>query len=471
MIRHSPTRAVRDYVDDPSRTSVAHVGLAHEKLAPHSSDAGKELQPRFIRALAERSPVPLPYASAFRRWVRRTPAGPLRGGSCWSRQVLVATSQGRVLCGLGELTPTENGLSIHHSYGVPYLPGSSLKGVVRAYLRSTQPAGSPWAEGGEHHRDVFGTEADGGAEGGASGVVTFYDALWIPGDKHTPELPWAAEILTPHFGRYYAGGRDDVPPDGTQNPIPVTFLAAQGSFRVVLEGPAELLSHVAALVAHALQEQGVGAKARGGYGRFMVEDCLTPVDEQEAGALKARREAAQAAERLARVVGPEGVLALWRDEGWDESRLKGVAKSWLVTGNSGHPEIDRFERSPEALRALWSWLRSVNLRSSMWDKGVKAKMPEEHSEALQAKTAASGDAAKAATPATSGFGTNHLDRFDDPSSLGKKKRRQWPNTFAIQIAKGEYDEATVWAAIAHLRAHGGKDGHVKRITDAYGVEG
>ncbi|MCI0724009.1 MAG: RAMP superfamily CRISPR-associated protein [Acidobacteria bacterium] len=54
--------------------------------------------------------------------------------------------------GLGREHPVENGFAWHHSLGVPYLPGSSIKGMVRAWAEY-------WLDGevdGDDVRRIFG---------------------------------------------------------------------------------------------------------------------------------------------------------------------------------------------------------------------------------------------------------------------------------------------------------------------------
>ena len=74
-----------------------------------------------------------------------------------------------------------------------------------------------------------------------------------------------------------------------------------------------------------------------------------------------------------------------------------------------------------------------------------------------------------ASEVSGGFGATHRETFDSPDGLSKKKRKQWPNAFAREVARGQLDESSVRRAIAHLRAHGGSDGHVRVILEAYGM--
>ena len=45
----------------------------------------------------------------------------------------------RFVTGLGRRHPVENGFAWHSTLGVPYLPGSSVKGMVRAWTRLVAP--------------------------------------------------------------------------------------------------------------------------------------------------------------------------------------------------------------------------------------------------------------------------------------------------------------------------------------------
>ncbi|MEN0067997.1 MAG: type III-B CRISPR module RAMP protein Cmr6 [Myxococcota bacterium] len=360
MKRDSLTRRVRGLADDTSRSPVAHVGLAYEKLAPHRSALDPDAKSRFVRQLADFSEMPEGYSTLFNRWVRRTLDD---HNGLFGRRTRIAVSQGRVLCGLGLLTPSENGLAIHATYGVPYLPGSSLKGIARAWLVEQVTTG-PWATGGALFREIFGWQAGGEEDReqdpGLSGAVSFLDALWTPPDEHLTQLPkhpWAAEIVTPHHGKYFAGHGG---PDGTESPVPSTFLAAQGGFRVVIEGPQEMLGPTMDVLERALAERGVGAKGRAGYGRFVFLDEMTGVerDIEEQRQAAARRETAEsrvteakdvveALEELALLVGKDGLAA--------------ELQAWL-TGDSPHRLISHFPVTPEAAANAWTWAKGRHLK-------------------------------------------------------------------------------------------------------------
>ncbi len=469
--RQSPTRALRGYGSSSAFTSVQHVGLAHEKLAPHATAADKDAQSRFIRGLAQGSSAPRGYELHFRRHVRRTLS--VDSGR-WHRKVGVVVSQGRVLCGLGELTPTENGLTVHQTYGVPVLPGSSLKGITRAWLRASQPENSAWAEGGALWNAAFGRpppeEKGEERDSGEAGLVHFLDALWVPAEPDLPLSPWAAEILTPHFGQYYSNrsGRDPAP-DGTESPIPVTFLAAQGGFRLVAEGPPGLLEATWQHMIDALRHRGVGAKSRSGFGRLALRadhelsraDVLEVVAQQERR-LQAARDAAFAAARDV-----ASTLEALRQFGGDSLDLHLALVRWLQR----HPETDsrlsRFDVTPESAVAAFGWAEGANVVRGVLKKVRDALDPEVLAAVRPPEEAKSEDVG--AVPVAGGFGPNRWDTLDEPTG-NKKAKKNWPGQFTSKIVRGEFDEDTVRRAIAHVRKHGGKDGHVADIRKAYGMD-
>lgn len=222
--------------------------------------------------------VPDDYDDFFNRLRARTAAGPAY------RRVLLATAEVPTICGMGERTPGENGLTLHPVYGVPYLPGTSLKGILRAWVLS-QEWGEDWRPGGVYFRALFGE----GGHQGAAAAVDVMDALPAPTAAF-----FTMDVLTPHFSEYYRAEGKDVPPLGWEGPIPIQFLTASKGlrYRVVLEGDPAWVEKAAEWLALALTERGVGAKSRAGYGHFSCKP-LGPDTPEEANAAKRSKEARQ----------------------------------------------------------------------------------------------------------------------------------------------------------------------------------
>jgi CRISPR-associated protein Cmr6 len=202
--------------------------------------------------------VPAEYRRFFQRW--RTALE----SQAPQTQVLEAAVQGRMAVGLGAESVLEISLRLHHTYGVPYIPGSALKGLAAAaaHKHLEDPA---WRKTGEDgkigpwHQILFGDQE-------SSGYITFHDALWIPnGDQPPLDL----DVMTVHHPDYYGGAA--VPPADWDNPTPVAFLSARGKYLLAATGPEEWLQAALKILQDALQHDGIGAKTAAGYGRMKVD--------------------------------------------------------------------------------------------------------------------------------------------------------------------------------------------------------
>lgn len=332
-------------------------GLALTKLAPPVT--GREWSDHLDR-IAGRTALS-GYDKAFKRMRARTHAGPPY------RSVLCATSLAPVLCGMGERTPGENGLTLHPVYGVPFLPGTSLKGILRAWVLS-QDWGEDWREGGGYFRDLFGV----GGHDGVAGVLDILDALPVP-----TSTMFTVDVLTPHYERYYQSIRADAPL-GWEGPNPVRFLAAAKGldFRIVIEGDPAWVPKATEWLALALSERGLGAKSRAGYGRFACKTLTADAREE--------REAAEHNVAIRRTKA-EQVLAALRE--YTEDQLRPEIEGWLLgdpvkggvmrdvlsaatdATTREHLAIVRTIGDRFGLRAVWA-KRLTNKRA---DEGKKAK--------------------------------------------------------------------------------------------------
>lgn len=255
----------------------------------------------------------------------------------------------RLVIGLGLPSPFETGITLHHVYGIPAIPGSALKGLARAWrLRSiAETLGIPQLE--PHHvaewkrqdlgvtpllrleellsaavprsvaddnahkvkearfnacheslQKVFqeGKAAKQLTEWGyvppepklpkmedlvadyvetfsrvfgsfsAGGEVIFLDALpasLAVNKKSLLEL----DVMNPHYGKYY---QEKEAPADSLAPVPVPFLAVRkdAQFKVrVLSKEDSLLEEAYGWLTCALDELGIGAKTRAGYGQMV----------------------------------------------------------------------------------------------------------------------------------------------------------------------------------------------------------
>lgn len=228
------------------------------------------------------------------------------------RWEMVVELKGQNLClktaspfvtGLGREHPVENGFLWHHTLGVPYLPGSSIKGMVRAWIEQ-------WAneKDEEEINRIFGPRQKQPTEQPQVGEVVFLDAI--------PLYPvrLKADIMTPHYGEYYQNKERPKAPGDWISPVPIPFLAVKEDttfhFAVVprrqppFETPGESgrspelpvgstegggycaaadkeARKVCRWLKDALKWIGAGAKTAVGYGRMSVDDSNQERCEEE----------------------------------------------------------------------------------------------------------------------------------------------------------------------------------------------
>jgi CRISPR-associated protein Cmr6 len=232
----------------------------------------------------------------------------------------------RLLVGAGDPSCFDVGLRIHHTWGVPFIPGSSLKGLLSHWLdvvygpapeidqspldaghqemdrapfrRATFSPGksSPKYGPGKEQRAIFGAPnvkddkahlldmgllKPGRATTACRGHVHFHDALMVP---ELVASPFAADVLTPHHSLYYRGLLDA---NDYESPVPVSFLTVNRGVHFLVAVTADRgweqwaqfsLNHLC----EALDDWGVGAKTAAGYGRCEVvkKDAITRVRDE-----------------------------------------------------------------------------------------------------------------------------------------------------------------------------------------------
>jgi len=240
-----------------------HAGLWLDKFLKEQVPQGGEGS--FGRHLADVADIPIgsDYDAFFKRWKATLEAAGAR--------LAVARTKGRLVVGLGAASVLENSITIHHTYGVPYIPGSALKGLVAHYAHSRLEDGR-WHKGGDAHRILLGdTEC--------AGYVTFFDALYIP--KSAPQdRPLVVDVMTVHHPDYYRG--EDSAPADWDSPTPISFVSARGDYLIALLGLDEWVEAAFQILALALEEAGIGAKTFSGYGRMELVGvpAASPTEEE-----------------------------------------------------------------------------------------------------------------------------------------------------------------------------------------------
>ena len=229
----------------------------------------------------------------------------------------------RLVVGLGAASVYETSMTLHHIYGIPYIPGSAIKGVTRNYkilcmaeelkhskdyyervallekflekfdlvekdefpeweevkklkVNSPQDKNKKIEFSEQFYESlkikqlelqkfqlIFGTQT-------TQGCIIFFDAF-----PENFEIKY--DIMTPHYGPYYTE-KGEKPPADYYNPTPIPFLVLENakftfylgvkSKLVSKEKREELLKITESWLKQALQNFGIGAKTSLGYGIF-----------------------------------------------------------------------------------------------------------------------------------------------------------------------------------------------------------
>ncbi|WP_124728249.1 type III-B CRISPR module RAMP protein Cmr6 [Staphylospora marina] len=272
--------------------------------------------------------------------------------------ILPMKTAGRFVTGLGRPHPVENGFSWHPTLGTAVLPGSSVKGVVRAWAEQ-------WAEAEQDDIErIFGSRT-GKNVPHRVGSVIFLDAL------PTTPVKLEADVMTPHVSEYYRDP-DRNAPDDMQDPTPIPFLTvASGQtflFAVMPRIPScetcrKDAEQVMDWLKEALDWIGAGAKTAVGYGRFEV-------DNVELGNWKRRleeKERARAEEEARRNMSP--ILREIHDDGCesDEQRfMEALKNKWIPRLQD--PDVPVEERREIAVH-LANWYQTH--KPDQWKKPNK----------------------------------------------------------------------------------------------------
>jgi CRISPR-associated protein Cmr6 len=201
--------------------------------------------------------VPTVYHEFFKRWER------MLDNEHYDAKCKEIEINGRMAVGLGGDSVIETHITLHRTYGVPYIPGSALKGLALRYAwNRLEKSKDEWTR--EHTQTLFGCDEKGKE---AAGFVTFFDALYVP-KPNAVNRPLAPDVMTVHHSDYYNDGTK--PPADWDDPTPVSFLSATGKYLLAVAAPdaPEWREVTLTILEKALDEEGIGAKTSSGYGRM-----------------------------------------------------------------------------------------------------------------------------------------------------------------------------------------------------------
>ena len=216
------------------------------------------------------------------------------------------STRSRLIVGLGDESVYETSIRLHRNYGVPFIPGSALKGVAKHFavynitdenykflsnkfgeedffrlagsvqklleepddrrvenLKSLSFKLSNVEVSFKELRAIFGTQK-------REGSVIFFDAFPTP--EQLNQVPiLELDIINPHYQPYYQHGD---PPGDWYFPTPIFFLTVpkgvEFQFAIAPRDDVgrELLNKTKMILISALREFGIGAKTSLGYGHF-----------------------------------------------------------------------------------------------------------------------------------------------------------------------------------------------------------
>ncbi len=204
----------------------------------------------------------------------------------------------RMVVGLGSESIYETSMTFHHIYGIPYIPGSAIKGVIRSYIITEEFGkdnnGDLDLRNAEEKAlknkvfcDIFGCSKNSFYNKSMQGRIVFFDAVPSSLPKIKPD------VMNPHYGPYYSDSSGKTPPADYHNPVPIFFLTVEDTEFEFIIGVKEidntpiqegkfrgktLLSVAFEWMEKALKEHGIGAKTAVGYGNLTREQELEQTD-------------------------------------------------------------------------------------------------------------------------------------------------------------------------------------------------
>ena len=223
--------------------------------------------------------------------------------------VLFGELQGRLIVNLSDSLIQNAGICLDRNTGVPYLPGTAVKGVARHVALSALRQGE-WSI--EEFMTVFGvSEADFGDKGELKayakdvaedrwrqrGLVDF-----LPANPVT-EPRIEVDISTVHYPDYYQSGNEaDLAKENLRpNSFPVVAAGVRYAFCIMAMDrrvTPEIFAKAKAALVEAMTVKGFGAKTGAGYGWFKdVTDEVAEESRQREERARAAREKELAAEK------------------------------------------------------------------------------------------------------------------------------------------------------------------------------
>lgn len=341
--------------------------------------------------------------------------------------VVYGQLQGRLIVNLSDSLIQNAGICLDRNTGLPFIPGSAVKGVARhaalAHLRNGE-----WTIG--EFRRVFGcSDVDFGEKGELRKFAdevpeeerTFKGGIDFLAAQPVTEPTIVVDISNVHYPDYYQSGNlsDLSKEKPNPNAFPVVEQGVRYAFCFVTNGmwreDENLFKRVHSLLVEAITVHGIGAKTGAGYGWFTdVTEAVEAEVKAKAEADKARHEAEEAkkkaeaeraeakakAERLAALSPCERILERW-------GRLPNIKA--IVNGDDVAKFNARAEDDKKGIVEAFRMPEGLGARVWAVVKGTSSEDPKKKLRNPKAETD------------VRGFCKNHADLFPVTDSVKQGK--------------------------------------------------
>ena len=297
--------ACRQILRNVDKTRVSNAGLLLARYLPvavESADHPKERKKLFEDAISACQKAESVYREAFARW--KDAVKP----DC-SKDLYV---RDRMIVGLGGQSVLETGITLHHTYGVPIIPGSALKGLASHYCHHVwgqdnnesgnfniefkafgvdyvDKEGKKFERQGQYHRVLFGANENAPEANDHAGYIIFHDAWIDPESLAIPNI-LSSDVMTPHHSGYYSADDDKTAPTDFDSPIPHPFISIPRGCKFWISVSCDLKDETARkdwarlaldLLCQALEYWGIGGKTGSGYGCLVDESKVQTIEIEE----------------------------------------------------------------------------------------------------------------------------------------------------------------------------------------------
>ncbi|MEW6006312.1 MAG: type III-B CRISPR module RAMP protein Cmr6 [Stygiobacter sp.] len=183
----------------------------------------------------------------------------------------------RLAIGLGTESVYETSINLHPIYGFPFIPGQSIKGIVRSWIIQEHfQSNEKLAFNNDTFCYLFGCPKESVLGKEHQGSLVFFDSYPLS----APKLE--VDVMNSHYGPYYSDNTNTKPPADYYNPVPIYFVTVEKtSFQFIVainekdNGTGRInnidgtyLDLGKKFLEEALTQKGIGAKTAVGYGYF-----------------------------------------------------------------------------------------------------------------------------------------------------------------------------------------------------------